>query len=53
VVAAGIGMSRTLWIAAAVDLVAVLAIVAAPSVRHLQRLDEPRPGQIEPLPVAD
>jgi MFS family permease len=53
VVAAGIGMSRTLWIAAAVDLVAVLAIVAAPSVRHLQRLDEPQPGQIEPLPVAD
>ena len=42
VVAAGIGMSRTLWIAAAVDLVAVLVIVAAPSVRHLQRLDEPQ-----------
>jgi hypothetical protein len=53
VVAAGIGMSRTLWIAAAVDLVAVAAIVAAPSVRHLQRLDEPQLGHTEPLPVAD
>ena len=41
VAAAGIGMSQTLWIAAAVDLAAVAAIVAAPSVRHLQRLDEP------------
>src|SRR5947209_15270508 len=40
VVAAGIGMSRTLWIAAAVDLIAVAAILAAPSVRHLQRLSE-------------
>jgi MFS family permease len=36
VVAAGIGMSPTLWIAAAVDLVAVVAMLAAPSVRHLQ-----------------
>jgi len=35
VLAAGIGMSRTLWIAAAVDLAAVAAILAAPSVRHL------------------
>ena len=42
VVAAGIGMSRTLWIAAAVDLAAVAAMLAAPSVRHLQRLDEPQ-----------
>ena len=41
VVAAGIGMSRTLWIAAAADLAAVVAILAAPSVRHLKRLDEP------------
>jgi MFS family permease len=41
VVAAGIGMSRTLWIAAAVDLVAVAAMLAAPSVRRLQRLDVP------------
>ncbi|HEU5389953.1 MAG TPA: MFS transporter [Streptosporangiaceae bacterium] len=41
VVAAAIGMSRTLWIAAAVDLVAVAALLAAPSVRHLQRLSEP------------
>jgi MFS family permease len=45
VVAAAIGMSRTLWIAAAVDLVAIAAMLAAPSVRHLQRLDEPQPGQ--------
>jgi MFS family permease len=45
VVAAGIGMSRTLWIAAAVDLVAVAAMLAAPSVRHLQRLDGPPLGQ--------
>jgi len=42
VVAAAIGMSRTLWIAAAVTLVAAAAMLAAPSVRHLQRLDEPR-----------
>jgi MFS family permease len=45
VVAAGIGMSRTLWIAAAVDLAAVAAMLAAPSVRHLQRPGEPQPGQ--------
>ena len=44
VAAAGIGMSRTLWIAAAVDLAAVAAILAAPSVRHLQRPGEPQPG---------
>jgi MFS family permease len=36
VVAAGIGMSRTLWIAAAVDLVEVAVLLAAPSVRHLR-----------------
>jgi len=53
VVAAGIGMSRTLWIAAAVDLVAVAAILAAPSVRHLQRPDEPRPGHSAQQSVAD
>jgi MFS family permease len=41
VVAGGIGMSQTLWIAAAVNLVSVAALVAAPSVRHLRRLDEP------------
>jgi MFS family permease len=41
VLAAGIGMGRTLWIAAAVDLIAVVAILAAPSVRHLQRPGEP------------
>jgi MFS family permease len=53
VVAAAIGMSRTLWIAAAVDLVAIAAMLAAPSVRHLQRLDEPQPGQDAQQPVAD
>ena len=42
VVAAGIGMSQTLWIAAAVDLVSVAALLAAPSVRHLRRVDEPQ-----------
>jgi hypothetical protein len=42
VVAAGIGMSRTLWIAAAIDLAAIVAVLAAPSVRHLQRLDGPQ-----------
>jgi MFS family permease len=39
VVATGIGMSSTLWIAAAVDIVAVFAMLAVPSVRHLERLD--------------
>jgi hypothetical protein len=29
-------MSRTLWIAAAVDLVEVAVLLAAPSVRHLR-----------------
>jgi hypothetical protein len=33
---------RTLWIAAAVDLAAVAALLAAPSVRHLPGLGEPR-----------
>jgi predicted MFS family arabinose efflux permease len=42
VVAAGIGMSQTLWIAAAVDLVSIATLLAAPSVRHLQRVDEPQ-----------
>jgi hypothetical protein len=41
VVAAGIRMSRTLWIAAAVDLAAVAAVLASPGVRHLQRPSEP------------
>jgi hypothetical protein len=40
VVAAGIGMSRTLWIAPAVDLIAIAALLAAPSVRRRKRLDE-------------
>jgi len=42
VVAAGIGMSQTLWIAAAIDLVSVATLLAAPSVRHLKRVDEPQ-----------
>src|ERR1700677_698189 len=42
VVASGIGMSQTLWIAAAVTLVSIGALIAAPSVRHLERIDEPR-----------
>jgi MFS family permease len=46
VLAAGIGMSRTLWIAAAVDVVEVAALLAAPSVRHLRRLDEPAPNNL-------
>jgi MFS family permease len=53
VAAAGIGMSRTLWIAAAVDIVAVAAILAAPSVRHLQRLDEPQREHSAQQPAAD
>ncbi len=53
VVSAGIGMSRTLWIAAAVDLAAVAAILAAPSVRHLQRLDEPQLEQGPQQPAGD
>jgi MFS family permease len=53
VVAAGIGMSRTLWIAAAVNLVAVAAMLAAPSVRHLQRLDEPQLEHGAQQPAAD
>jgi hypothetical protein len=46
-------MSRTLWIAAAVDLVAVAALLAAPSVRHLPRFDEPRLEQGAQQSVAD
>ena len=42
VVASAIGMSQTLWIAAAVTLVSIGALLAAPSVRQLQRLDEPQ-----------
>jgi MFS family permease len=42
VLAAAIGMSRTLWIAAAIDLIAVAVLLAAPSVRRLRRLDEPQ-----------
>ncbi len=40
VAAAAIGMSTTLWIAAAVDLAAVAAMLAAPSVWRLRRVDE-------------
>src|SRR5207237_88806 len=39
VVAAGIGMSSTLWIAAEVDLVAVDALLAPPSLTRLRRMD--------------
>jgi MFS family permease len=53
VVAAGIGMSRTLWIAAAVTLVSIAAMLAAPSVRHLQRPGEPQPGPAAQPSVAD
>jgi MFS family permease len=41
VAAAAIGMSPTLWIAAAIDLVAIVALLAAPSVRRLESLAEP------------
>ena len=44
VAAAGIGMSRTLRIAAAVDLASVAAVLAARSARHLQRTGKPQPG---------
>jgi MFS family permease len=53
VVAAGIGMSRTLWIAAAVNLAGVAAKLALPSVRRLQRLDEPQLELSPQQPVAD
>jgi len=53
VVEAGIGMGPTLWIAAAVDLLTVAALFASPSVRHLQRLGEPRPGHSAHQPAAD
>jgi hypothetical protein len=42
VAAAGTGMSRTLGIAAAVDLAAVAALLAAPGVRHLPGPGEPQ-----------
>jgi hypothetical protein len=51
ILAAGIGMSRTLWIAAAVDLVAGAAMIVAPSVRNLQRPGGPQPGPGAPQPV--
>jgi MFS family permease len=41
VAAAAIGMTQTLWIAAAVEACALTALLAAPSVRHLERLDSP------------
>ena len=53
VVAAGIGMSRTLWIAAAIDLAAVATMLAAPSVRHLRRPGEPQLEQGAQQSVAD
>jgi MFS family permease len=53
VTAAWIGMGRTLWIAAAVDLLAAAAMLGAPSVRHLQRLGEPRLEQSGQQVAAD
>lgn len=53
VVAGGIGMSGTLWIAAAVTLAAIAALLAAPSVRHLQRPAEPRPEPSAQQAAAD
>jgi MFS family permease len=53
VVAAGIGMSTTLWIAAAVDCVVVAAMLAAPSVRNLRRLDKPAVQQVTQQLVTD
>jgi MFS family permease len=53
VVAAGIGMSRTLWIAAAVTLAALAALITAPSVRRLQRPGEPKPGDSPRQAVTD
>jgi MFS family permease len=41
VVAGAIGMSSTLWIAAGVAAVSIAAMLAAPSIRHLERIDEP------------
>jgi MFS family permease len=40
VAAAALGMSRTLWIAAVIDLVAIGALFGVPSVRRLRRPDE-------------
>jgi MFS family permease len=45
VVAAGIGMGRTLWIAAVVDLAAVAALLAAPSVRNLPQVTGRSPDE--------
>jgi MFS family permease len=53
VAAAAIGLSRTLWIAAAVTLASVAAMLAAPSVRHLQRPDEPQFEHSAQQAVAD
>jgi MFS family permease len=40
VTAAAIGMTQTLWIAAAVEGVAIAALLAAPSIRRLRRPDQ-------------
>jgi len=42
VAAAAIGMSTTLWIAAAVDLAAIGAMLASPSVWRVRRVDDSR-----------
>ena len=46
VVAGAIGMGTTLWIAAAIDFVAVGAMLGSSSVRNLRRLDEPAFQQV-------
>ena len=53
VAAAALGMSRTLWIAAAIDIVAVGALFGVPSVRRLRRPDELQLGPAAQLTGAD
>lgn len=48
-----IGMSTTLWIAAAVDLATVAAMLAAPSVWRLRRAGESQPKQSAPSLAAE
>lgn len=53
VAAAALGMSRTLWIAAVIDLVAIGALFGVPSVRRLRRPDELQLGPAAQLTGAD
>jgi hypothetical protein len=39
IAAAAIGMSRTLWIAAAIQILAIVAMLATPSVRRLRAVE--------------